>query len=103
MFIILWEYYVSAENQSEFERAYSSTGAWVALFKKGKGYLGTELIHSTEIPERYVTVDRWASMDSYEAFRSHWKTEYDNLDRQCEGLTTHESYLGRFEDSTGMQ
>ncbi|HLA08072.1 MAG TPA: antibiotic biosynthesis monooxygenase [Anaerolineales bacterium] len=97
MYIILWEYYVKSEKQSEFEDIYSSNGAWAELFKKGNGYVGTELIHSTEVVERYITVDRWVSLDSYETFLSRWMDEYKTLDRQSEGLTHHESYLGRFE------
>lgn len=97
MYIILWEYYVKPDKQTRFEDMYSSNGAWAELFKKGNGYLSTELIRSAEVSERYLTIDRWASLDAYETFLSHWMDEYKTLDLHCEGLTYHESYLGRFD------
>ena len=96
MFIIVWGYQVGAEKRAAFEEIYSPDGAWGQLFKKGAGYLGTELLHSTEYPGRYLTIDRWNSKEDYESFLSQWKDEYENLDRECEGLTEDESCLGRF-------
>ncbi len=55
MYIIIWEYQVRPEKQTEFEKIYASYGAWAELFKKGNGCLGTELIHSTENPAQYLT------------------------------------------------
>jgi heme-degrading monooxygenase HmoA len=97
MLIVIWEYQVKTEKRSEFENKYSSDGAWAELFKKADGYLGTELIRSTEIPRYYITIDRWISSDAYETFLSYWMEEYKILDLHCEGLTHHERYLGRFE------
>jgi heme-degrading monooxygenase HmoA len=93
MYLILWEYNVKAENQSEFEETYSPTGAWASLFKKGAGYLGMELLRDEENPLRYLTIDRWASKAEYEAFLSTWEQAYAQMDAQCEGLTERESLL----------
>jgi heme-degrading monooxygenase HmoA len=73
MYVVLWEYQVKAEKQSEFETTYSANGAWVDLFKTGTGYLGTELLHNENEPLRYLTIDRWDSTESYEAFQSSGK------------------------------
>ena len=96
MFIVIWEYRVRAEKRAAFEEIYAAKGAWAELFKKGTGYIGTELLYSTENPEQYITVDRWASKKEYESFLSQWKNEYNKLDEQCGSLTEHESCLGRF-------
>jgi len=45
---------------------------------------------------RYVTVDRWVSVDAYRGFRDEFSRQYDELDRLCDGLTTHEAPLGEF-------
>ena len=96
MYIIIWEYQVLPEKQTDFEKIYAVNGAWAELFKKGNGYLGTELIHSTEHPAQYLTVDRWDSQENYESFLLQHKAEYENLDSQCEGLTERKSCLGKF-------
>jgi|SRR5215204_2321113 len=96
MYIIIWEYKVTSEKQTDFEKVYMANGVWAALFKKGNGYHGTELMHSTEYPAQYLTVGRWNSKENYESFLLQYKAEYKNLDTQCEDLTEKENCLGRF-------
>jgi len=95
MYLILWEYHIKPEKREEFEQIYSPSGAWAELFKKGAGYLGTELVLDETDPQKYLTVDRWASKEEYESFLEHWEQEYEALDKQCEGLTKHEVLLGK--------
>jgi len=97
MYLILWEFQVKANHIAEFEKIYAVDGAWAELFKKGQGFMGTELLHSSEHPLAYITIDRWVSVKDYESFLSQWKDEYGKLDAQCEGLTERESCLGKFE------
>lgn len=96
MYIIIWEYQVKPDKQSEFERTYASNGVWAELFKNAEGYLGTELIQSDKTPETYTTIDRWESKESYENFLLQWQAEYNKLDELCEGLTEHEKRIGDF-------
>jgi heme-degrading monooxygenase HmoA len=96
MYTILWEYQVKEEKQSEFEEIYSPNGVWAKLFKKGTGYLGTELLRDEKQPQRYLTIDRWVSKENYEAFQSQWKKEYKALDAQYKGLSERESLMGRW-------
>ncbi|MBL8063807.1 MAG: antibiotic biosynthesis monooxygenase [Anaerolineales bacterium] len=97
MYIIIWEYHVKTEKQAEFEQIYSSPGTWADLFRKAKGYLGTELLHDESDSQRYLTLDRWASKADYEIFLKMWEQEYKALDARCEGLTEQEAPLGKFE------
>ncbi|PWB77934.1 MAG: hypothetical protein C3F07_01070 [Anaerolineales bacterium] len=97
MFIVLWEYRVKPEKQSEFESIYSPKGAWGELFKTGNGYLGTELFGDQDHPGRYLTIDRWTSKAEYEIFLSKHRQEYKALDEECECLTESESLLGMWE------
>ena len=97
MITVLWEYQVKADRIAEFEKIYAFDGAWAEFFKKGDGFLGTELLHSIDHPQLYITIDRWESMKDYKSFLSQWKDEYEKLDRQCEGLSERENCLGTFE------
>jgi heme-degrading monooxygenase HmoA len=94
MYVILWEYQVKPEKQSEFERLYASDGAWAELFKKGTGYLGTELLRAENQSNRCLTLDRWASKKEYEHFLAEWETDYKALDARCEDLTETERLAG---------
>lgn len=97
MYIIIWEYQVKIEHVKEFQEIYAANGAWAELFRKGEGYLGTELMRDINRPYRYMTIDRWVSPHDYESFLSQWKSEYSKLDAECEGLTEKETLLGKWE------
>jgi heme-degrading monooxygenase HmoA len=87
----------TAGRESDFERAYGPAGEWARLFRRADGYLGTELLWRSDNQGEYLTLDRWTSRPSYEAFRSRWSDEYGRLDRRLEGLTEEEAPLGSFE------
>ncbi|MGH9832440.1 MAG: antibiotic biosynthesis monooxygenase family protein [Blastocatellia bacterium] len=97
MFIILWQYRVRSELASDFERLYGPDGVWAQLFRLGEGYLGTELLRDRNDASRYLTVDRWVSRESYEAFRTARSDEYLAIDRETERLTLDEQLIGSFE------
>jgi heme-degrading monooxygenase HmoA len=99
MYIIVWEFQVKAAHMQDFEKNYGRNGTWAELFQRVNGYLGTELLRSSEDSLRYITIDRWASTTDYELFLSKWKREYEQLDAQCTELTEKERWLGNFESA----
>ena len=96
MYIVIWEYRVKKGKQAEFEKIYSSNGAWAKLFKKDDGYLGTTFIRDTNDSQRYLTIDRWVSKEAYENFLRQREQEYRALDANCEDLTEQESRIGNW-------
>jgi heme-degrading monooxygenase HmoA len=95
-FTIIWEFIVPPTRQAEFESRYGPDGDWVRLFRRGAGYLGSELLRDRADPQRYLTVDRWENLEAWRAFRSRFAADYDQLDRQFEGLAEHEAPLGEY-------
>ena len=87
-FTTLWEFAVLPARQAEFESHYGPEGDWVRLFRRGTGYLGSELLQDRANPQRYLTIDRWESLEAWRAFRRHFAEEYERLDREFEGLAT---------------
>lgn len=65
MFVYLWEYFVAPAHHAEFEREYGPDGAWVELFSRGAGYLGTSLLRDRSNEDRFVTIDRWESEEAH--------------------------------------
>ncbi len=97
VYVVLWRFRPRVGQESEFERAYGPSGGWAHLFRRGDGYLGTELLQRSDGSREYLTLDRWASRAAYEAFRVRWSDEYQRLDHELEGLTEEEASLGAFE------
>lgn len=100
-FVYLWEYRVRPGADQEFRRHYGPDGTWVRLFRLGAGYLGTELLWDRRAPDRYLTIDRWASEAAFREFRRRFAPEFDGLDRRCAALTSHEASLGEFAHTSG--
>ncbi|MGZ8581271.1 MAG: antibiotic biosynthesis monooxygenase family protein [Actinomycetota bacterium] len=93
----MWRYEVDPERVEAFERAYGSSGGWVALFTRGEGYLGTELLLDVGRPGHYLTVDRWSSRSAYERFLTEHREAYEALDSVNDGLARSEVQIGSFE------
>jgi heme-degrading monooxygenase HmoA len=63
-------------DPESFERVYGPSGEWAGFFRQGAGYIGTELLRDVEEPERYMVIDRWESVDAYNAFIGEHQEEY---------------------------
>lgn len=96
MYVVVWEFRARPGREREFEAAYGPAGEWARLFGGAPGYLGTELQRDLRDPGRYLTLDRWASPEAYDAFDAARGAEYEALDRRCEALTAGETRLGGF-------
>lgn len=96
-YVYIWEFIVAAEHVGAFERAYGPSGDWVQLFRRGAGYLRTELHRDRAQPQRFVTIDYWESREAWEAFRTRFAEEFETLDAKCLTWTTREAEIGRFE------
>ena len=97
MHTILWEFEAREEKKHDFIRAYGSDGDWAMLFRRGNGYKGTELLRSTNKPNVFVTIDRWANAEDFENFRKQFNKGYCALDARFSALTLNEKKLGSFE------
>jgi len=96
MHVILWRFRVKGGCEAEFEQAYGPDGEWVQVFRRGAGYLGTELLRDESQRRTYITIDRWMSQAAHAAFTERWGDDYRALDRRLEALTERETPLGSF-------
>ena len=74
MIALVFRYEV--RDQASFEAAYGPEGEWTTFFRRGRGYVGTELLRDVEVPARYLVVDRWGSREAYQAFVDAHRDEY---------------------------
>jgi heme-degrading monooxygenase HmoA len=101
VYAAVWEFAVDAAQRAEFETRYGPDGAWARLFRRAAGYRGTELLRDRTNALRYVTIDRWESLEAFQAFHARYGAEYARLDRECESLTAREARIGEFEPVAG--
>lgn len=96
MFVVVWQFEIAEEKIAAFEAAYGPEGPWAQLFRVSPEYQGTELLRDAYVSGIYLTIDRWASEQSFRAFRKDHDTAYESLDRDCDALVSHETRIGAF-------
>jgi heme-degrading monooxygenase HmoA len=92
----VWEFQVHPDMAEAFERHYGPAGTWAQLFRNSPDYIETLLLSDKAVPGRYLTVDRWRTEAAHDAFRAAYSQQYEQLDRDCERLTSGERSLGAF-------
>jgi heme-degrading monooxygenase HmoA len=96
MFVILWEFEVKPGSEGCFQKAYGPDGAWVRLFQHNPHFRGTQLQRDPTRSLFYFTIDIWDSETAYENFLETNRTAYEEIDKENEGLTTHERRIVAF-------
>jgi len=90
---IVWKFRIREGARDEFERHYGPSGTWVMLFRKARGFIGTELYRNVVDDREYITIDRWTDEAAFRAFREEHGEEYAALDAECERLTESEEKI----------
>jgi quinol monooxygenase YgiN len=96
MFAYIWEYIIDERKRGDFLHYYEPEGVWVNLFRKGEGYIRTELLEDQENPQRFLTIDYWKSKADIDAFLKKHTQEFERIDKMCESFTQSERFLGDF-------
>lgn len=95
MLALLFSY--EARDPDAFERAHGPEGDWARFFRRGEGYVGTELLRDVENPGRYLVVDRWRSREDYQAFLEQHREEFMRRVDDSAFLYDSELRFGTFE------
>lgn len=96
MIQILWIIEYKPDRLPEFENAYGVNGRWAQLFRMAEGYIETCLKRDIENTNRFLVIDHWRDLESFESFKRRYQSAYDELDHHCEELTLVETKIGIF-------
>jgi heme-degrading monooxygenase HmoA len=96
MLVIVFSY--EAREPEQFERVYGPEGEWARFFRRGRGYVGTELLRDVETPGRYFVIDRWDTAEAYNAFVAEHSAEYMTRVDDTRIYYDQELRLGTFEN-----
>jgi heme-degrading monooxygenase HmoA len=84
------------DRVADFLSAYGESGSWSQLFRRAEGYIETSLLPDAENANRFLVIDRWRGLGSFESFKQRHESAYNELDLQCEQLTGVETKIGVF-------
>ena len=96
MIALIFSY--QAREPAEFERIFGPNGDWAQFFRRGRGYVGTELLRDVGASGRYVVVDRWETAEAYNTFVAEHRDEYMRRTDDTRFYHDQELHLGTFEN-----
>ncbi len=96
MHVIVWRFRANPERRDDFVAAYGPDGDWARLFRRGTGYIGTELLADRTDPHTFLCIDRWRSEADFATFKQTHGDAYRALDQRCEALTVEETHVGNY-------
>ncbi len=94
MIEMIWEFVVKEKDRGQFELAFGPGGAWSKLFAGSPGFRGTTLLRDINIPNKYLAVDIWDSLDLREKILTAHEAEYARLDAALAAWTKSKAEVG---------
>lgn len=97
MYVVIWEFKVKPESESDFINLCGQNGEWVEWFRNSPDYIETDLLKSGNGENIYLTVDKWKSKVSYDQYYNSDPVSFNRLDQKGETYTTDERRIGDYE------
>ncbi|MEO5971998.1 MAG: antibiotic biosynthesis monooxygenase [Sphingomicrobium sp.] len=95
----VWQFRPPAGSEEAFAAAYAGDGPWAKLFARDPGFVATRLLRPAAPGGWWLTIDSWASVDSFARFQADHGEAYRALDRELDGVAGDEGFIGVFEDA----
>ncbi len=96
MIAIVWQFDVRAGKNAVFEELYGASGAWTAMNRRSRSYLGSSFLHDQNVTSRYVIVEYWSEMLVYERHQEDFSDEVNELVARRGELVASSEPLGIF-------
>ena len=96
MIAIMWQFDVKNGRETEFEQLYGADGAWTAMNRHARSYLGSSFLRDQNRPTRYIVIEYWSEMIVYEQHRASRATAVASLEERSTTLLNSVEPLGIF-------
>ena len=96
MIAIMWYFEVRPGREADFETFYGADGAWTAVSRNSRSYLGSSFLRDQNQPSRYVVVEYWSEAIVYEEHKAYNTETMRDLGAQRDELVETWEPLGVF-------
>ena len=96
MIALVWQFDVKAGKNDEFEAFYGADGAWTALGRRSRSFLGASFLRDLAMGQRYLVIEYWSEMVVYEKHHADFQDETGRLEKQRAALVDVAQPLGLF-------
>jgi hypothetical protein len=96
MIAIMWQFDVKTGREAEFEQLYGADGAWTAMNRHTRSYLGTSFLNDQNRASRYIVIEYWSEMLVSEPARGVHSTAVTTFEAQRTALIESVEPMGVF-------
>ena len=96
MIAIMWQFDVRNGRETEFEQLYGADGAWTAMNRHTRSYLGSSFLRDQNRSSRYIVIEYWSEMIVYEQHRAYRSDAISSLEERRTALVESVEPLGIF-------
>jgi hypothetical protein len=93
---VAWQFEVGREQHSAFEKFYGADGAWTAVSRQSRSFLGSSFLRDQVQTTRYLLVEYWSEMVVYEKHYADFSDETAALEAKRDALCVSVTPLGVF-------
>lgn len=96
MIAFAWQFEIKTGCEREFEQLIGAGGAWHALARRSRSFLGSSFLKDLAQPTRYLLVEYWSEMLVYERHQADFSDEIRDLEVQRDALVETMMPMGIF-------
>ena len=82
MLAVVWQFDVNEGAEEEFETLHGADGAWTALSRRSRSFLGSSFLKDIAAPGRYLLLEYWSEMMVYEKHLADFSDHVEELKAQ---------------------
>jgi quinol monooxygenase YgiN len=94
---VVWQFDVQSGSEDEFEKLHGADGAWTALSRRSRSFLGSSFLKDLATPGRYLLLEYWSEMMVYEKHLADFSDHVDALKAQRTAMVKETVALGVFD------
>jgi len=94
---VVWQFDVNEGAEEEFETLHGADGAWTALSRRSRSFLGSSFLKDLATPGRYLLLEYWSEMMVYEKHLADYSDHVEELKAQREKMVKETHALGVFD------
>ena len=98
MIAVVWQFHVKPGMREEFEKFYGADGAWTALGRRSRSFLGSSFLRDQVHEAQYLLIEYWSEMVVYEKHLANFDGDVKSLEEQrdqlCESIVPLGVYTG---------
>ena len=96
MIALVWQFDVKAGKNEAFEAFYGADGAWTALGRRSRSFLGASFLRDLAMGQRYLVVEYLERDGGVQKHHADFQDETERLEKQRDALVEQTQPLGLF-------